>query len=260
MQKEIIDHIGRTVTYSFPPKRIVSLCPGITETLFALNLENEIVGRTRFCIFPKGTVEKVPAVAGTKDIQLDAIHAVHPDLIIVEKEENTKEIVDVLEKHYPVFVAEVQSVDEAYRMIQDMGQLTDRLQQANALVNDIKGQFNSLPSYANKRISYVIWRKPYMVVGNDTYIQSLLSRMGFINPFASFEGRYPVVTEDDFKNAQLDYVFLASEPYPYKDKHKEEFQKIMPKTVPLIVDGEMFWYGAKMLESIHYFKTKFDDL
>ena len=126
MKKEIVDHLGRTVTYEFPPKRIISLCPGITETLFSLELENEIVGRTRFCIYPKDKVKNVPAVAGTKDIKIDAIHEVKPDLIIVEKEENTEEIVKTLEKHYPVYVAEVQSIEGAYRMIHDVGHVTDR--------------------------------------------------------------------------------------------------------------------------------------
>lgn len=259
MKKEITDHLGRVVSYNFPPKRIVTLCPGITETLFALDLEDEIVGRTRFCIFPKDKVDAVPAVAGTKDINLQAIHDVQPDLIIVEKEENTKEIVDTLAQFYPVFVAEVQTVDEAYRMIEDIGSLTNRDQQAVMLVNKIKKRFDTFPSTSAKRVAYVIWRKPYMVVGKDTYIQSVLSKLGFVNPFVEFEGRYPAITEDDLRNANLDYVFLASEPYPYKDKHKTEFQAIMPNVVPLVVDGEMFWYGAKMIEAVDYFKSMFED-
>ena len=223
MKREAVDHLGRTVTYEFPPKRIISLCPGITETLFSLELENEIVGRTRFCIYPKEKVKNVPAVAGTKDIKMDAIHDVKPDLIIVEKEENTEEIVKTLEKHYPVYVAEVQSIDGAYRMIHDLGHVTDRESEAALLKKNIQAQFQSLPQVNGKRVAYVIWKKPYMVVGKDTYIQTLLNEMGFINPFTEFEGRYPAVTAEDFQKAELDYVFLASEPYPFKDKHKAEF-------------------------------------
>lgn len=254
MNKTVVDRVGRSVTYSFPPKRIVSLCPGITDTLFALGLEAEIVGRTRFCIHPKGDVENVPAVAGTKDIKLEAIQAVRPDLIIVEKEENTKEIVEELEKHFPVYVAEVQSVDEAFQMIGDMGSLTDRVDAATKLNNAIQHQFESLPKATGKRVGYVIWRKPYMVVGKDTYINSLLEKMGFINPFVEAEGRYPAVTADDFKNAELDYVLLASEPFPFKEKHFKEFVEMMPDTKPLLVDGEMFWYGPRMLDAARYFQ------
>lgn len=254
MNKTVVDRVGRSVTYKFPPKRIVSLCPGITDTLFALDLEAEIVGRTRFCIHPKGKVENVPAIAGTKDIKLEAILNVQPDLIIVEKEENTKEIVEELEKHFPVYVAEVQSVDDAFRMIEDMGSLTDRNEEAERLINNIQKQFESLPKAARKRVAYVIWRKPYMVVGKDTYINSLLEKMGFINPFVEADSRYPAVTVEGFKDAELDYVLLASEPFPFKEKHVKEFLDMMPDTEPILVDGEMFWYGPRMLEAPRYFQ------
>lgn len=253
MNKTVVDRVGRNITFSFPPKRIVSLCPGITDTLFALDLEENIVGRTRFCIFPKGKVEQIPAVAGTKDIKLDAIRDVQPDLIIVEKEENTEEIVKELEKFFPVYVAEVQSVDEAYKMIEEMGALTDRDDAAAQLINSIQHQFTSLPKAAGKRIGYVIWRKPYMAVGKDTYINSLLEKMGFVNPFTESDGRYPAVTADDFQKAELDYVLLASEPFPFKEKHFKEFLDMMPDTEPVLVDGEMFWYGPRMLEAARYF-------
>jgi len=254
--KEVIDHLGRTVVYSFPPKRIISLCPGITDTLFALQLEDEIVGRTRFCIYPEDKVKNVPTVAGTKDIKLDAIHAVKPDLIIVEKEENTEEIVKILEKFYPVFVAEVQSVDDAYRMILDLGDVTDRKSEAEKLQEKIQNQFQLLPKANGKRAAYVIWKKPYMVVGKDTYIQTVLEKIGFVNPFTTYEGRYPTVSEEDFLNANLDYILLASEPYPFKEKHQAEFLKFSPSAQVLNIDGEMFWYGPKMLEAVAYFKEK----
>ena len=254
MNKTVLDRVGRSVTFNFPPKRIISLCPGITDTLFALDLEEKIVGRTRFCIHPKDKVEKTPAVAGTKDIKLKAIQEVRPDLIIVEKEENTKEIVEELEKHFPVYVAEVQSVDDAFRMIEDMGKLTDRMEAAADLLRISKQQFEALPENAGKRVGYVIWRKPYMVVGKDTYINSLLDKMGFINPFVDMDGRYPVVTADEFQKAKLDYVLLASEPFPFKEKHAKEFMDMMPETEPVLVDGEMFWYGPRMIEAAAYFQ------
>ncbi|MHA6261227.1 ABC transporter substrate-binding protein [Sporosarcina sp. CAU 1771] len=258
--KEVIDHLGRKVTYEYPPKRIISLCPSITDTLFSLNLENEIVGRTRFCIFPEDRVKQVKAVAGTKDIKIEAIHEAKPDLIFVEKEENTEEIVKILEQYYPVYVAEVQSIQEAYRMIQDVGHVTDRATEAKNLVEDIQSAFASFPRLVGKRAAYVIWKKPYMVVGKDTYIQTVLTELGFTNPFVEHEGRYPAVTEEDFKEAELDYVLLASEPYPFKEKHQAEFLELMPNVQPINIDGEMFWYGPRMLEAVPYFKKQFSEL
>lgn len=257
VNKTVIDKLGRSVSYPFPPKRIISLCPGITDTLFALDLQDELVGRTRFCIHPRDEVKSVRAVAGTKDINLEAIKDVRPDLIIVEKEENTKEIVEELEQYFPVYVAEVQTIDEAFQMFEDMGMLTDRVAAAAHLVDTTRKQFEKLPSANGKRVAYVIWRKPYMVVGKDTYIQSMLNRMGFVNPFTESEGRYPAVTAEDFQHADLDCLLLASEPFPYKEKHITEFEAFLPDTEILLVDGEMFWYGPRMLEAASYLRGKF---
>lgn len=253
---EVLDHLGRKVNLNKAPKRIISLVPAITETMYHLGLEQEIVGRTRFCKFPADKVKAVKNIGGTKDIKLDRIITLKPDLIIAEKEENTKEIVETLEKHCPVFVFEVQKIAEVYRMIHDIGSLTDRSQAASKLVNEIQAAFKSLPKASNKRVSYVIWKNPYMVVGKNTYIQSLLQEMGFINPFIEAEGRYPVVTEADLLEAELDEIFLATEPFPFREKHLQEFREILPHVKLSIVDGEMFWYGAKMLEAAGYFKKR----
>lgn len=256
----VIDHLGRSVTFNYPPQRIISLAPAITETMYHLRLEEEIVGRTRFCIHPAKKVKNAINIGGTKDIKLERIHELKPDLIIAEKEENTKEIVELLEQHYPVFVFEVQTIQAAFNMIVDIGKLTDRLNEAIKLTDEIKSNFQPLPKVGGKRVAYVIWKKPYMVVGKNTYIQSLLEEMGFFNPFITFTGRYPVVTIEDLQHAALDYIFLATEPYPFREKHLEEFTQMLPNTNVAIIDGEMFWYGAKMIEAASYFTNKLQGL
>ncbi|OZU87043.1 iron ABC transporter substrate-binding protein [Virgibacillus indicus] len=254
MQKKVTDHLGRTIEFSSPPKRITSLAPGITDTLYSLNLEEEVVGRTRYCIHPKEAVQQAETVGGTKRIMLDKIQALKPDLIFAEKEENTKEIVETLEKEFPVFVAEVQSVPEAYRMISDVGAVTDRQAEAEKLAATIQKGFQSLPVNPGKRIAYVIWKNPYMAAGNHTYIHSLFETMGFVNVFSHYEGRYPVVTEENFKQAELDYVFLATEPFPFKEEHIKEFSNALPNATVMSIDGEMFWYGPRMVEAARYFR------
>jgi iron complex transport system substrate-binding protein len=252
LTQTMVDHLGRVIEFHFPPKRVISLCPAITETLFSLQVRP--VGRTKYCIFPKGEVDTVSIVGGTKEIELRKIQELKPDLIIAEKEENTKEMVETLEQEFPVFVAEVQSIQDAYRMIEDLGKITQRTAQANKLVSTIQKEFQSLPKLHGKRMAYVIWRKPYMVVGNDTYINSLLESMGFINPAIELQGRYPAVTKEQLQEMDLDVILLATEPFPFTEKHKEEFRQFLPKTQPVLVDGEMFWYGAKMIEAATYFR------
>jgi len=253
--KTVTDQLGRTVSYTFPPQKIISFVPAITETLFSLGLQNEVVGRTRFCIHPKGIVEKAANVGGTKDLKIERIHELNPDLIIVEKEENTKEMVEELEAHYPVYAFEVQTVTDALQMVETLGSIVDQTQQADALVHDIQKAFSSFPAlYDGKRVAYVIWQHPYMVVGKNTYIQSLLDKIGFINPFTEFEGRYPTITADDLKQAELDYVLLATEPFPFQEEHLPIFEEVTNGAKTIIVNGEMFWYGVKMLEAVPYFK------
>src|SRR5690625_4951166 len=92
----VTDHLNRTVEYQFPPKKIISLAPAITNTMYALHLENEIIGRTRFCIHPKEKIAGATNIGGTKDLKMDRIHHLKPELIIAEKEENTKEMIETL--------------------------------------------------------------------------------------------------------------------------------------------------------------------
>src|SRR5690625_905036 len=146
---------------------------------------------------PDDKVETVLNVGGTKDIQLDRIQQLQPDLIIAEKEENTKEMVAALEVDYPVYVFEIQTIQDASRMIHDLGELTDRQLLATELNAQIDKAFARLPKMNGQRVAYVIWQHPFMVVGQDTYIQTLLESMGFVNPFTSFAGRYPEVTAAD---------------------------------------------------------------
>lgn len=256
--RTVTDHLGREVTFSYPPKKIISFAPAITDTMFHLGLDREVVGRTRFCIYPKGKVEKAVNVGGTKDYKIERVKNLEPDLIIVEKEENTREMVEELEKYYPVYCFEVQNVNDALQMITDLGDITDRKDRALTLRQKIIEAFDTLPKlFSGKRAAYVIWQNPYMVVGKNTYINSVLETIGLTNPFTEKEGRYPEVTEEDFRNAQLDYIFLATEPYPFRDEHVKQFNEIKPEANTQLIDGEMFWYGVKMLEAVPYLKKKF---
>lgn len=259
--KTVYDHLGRKISFSYPPQRIISFVPTITSTMFHIGLENEVVGRTRFCIYPKGLVESAENVGGTKDMKMDRIHELNPDLIMMEKEENTKEMVQQLEQHYPVYVFEVQHIDGALQMITDLGKITGRELEANELRHEIALAYSHLPKMTpRKKVAYVIWQDPFMVAGKNTYINSLLEKLGFINPFVHYDGRYPIVTEDDLIKENLDYILLASEPYPFKEKNLATLQAIVPNASVQLIDGEMFWYGNMMLDAREYFEKYFEKI
>lgn len=156
--QNVRDALGRIISYQYPPKRIISLDPAITETLYYLGLNDEIVGRTRFCIHPKEKVQQAVNVGGTKDMKLERIHELEPDLIIAEKEENTKEMVEKLEEYYPVYVFEIQTVNDALEMIEQLGTLINRFENALSLKDEIKKRFKKLPKIDQPNIAYMIWK------------------------------------------------------------------------------------------------------
>ena len=249
------DQIHRTVEIPFPPKRIISLVPSQTELLSALGLENEVVGITKFCVHPEEWFRSKERIGGTKNLNTEKILALQPDLVIANKEENVQEQVEELSRHVPVWVSDVNNLEDAYAMMQSLGEITNRKQTATKLVNDIRNSFNQLQTPNTKpQSAYLIWKDPYMTVGGDTFIHHLLEKAGFQNLFAD-RLRYPSITIDELQTLNCELLLLSSEPYPFKQKHIEELQAQLPATKIMLVDGEMFsWYGSRLLQSAAYFQ------
>jgi ABC-type Fe3+-hydroxamate transport system substrate-binding protein len=250
------DHLQRQISVPAKPQRIVSLCPSLTETLYALGLGAQVVGRTRFCIHPAQQVHKATRVGGTKQIDYARLDALTPDLIIAEKEENTPDMVEHLGQRYPVYVFDIETVAQATAMIGELGQLTGASLMATPLQQAIKTAWHLLPQIPPPaRVAYLIWQDPLMVAGHDTYLQSVLTQLGFDNVFLGREERYPPITLDELRAAEPDWVLLSSEPYPFAASHREAFAAELPGARVELVDGEMFsWYGARMLEAVPWFR------
>jgi len=230
--------------------KVISLVPSITELLIYLNVD--VVGRTKFCVFPEGKVETIPKIGGTKDVNVSKIIALNPDLVIANKEENVKEqVVKIAEADVEVLTTEIANFEEAIAAILDIGKHVDRKEQAGSLVEKIKRSFQKIKLF-DKTVCYLIWKSPYMTVGGDTYINSMLEKCGLKNVFSEAR-RYPVVTINDIIAAGPDLVFLSSEPYPFSEKHLEEFQSNLPQSRILLVDGTFFsWYGSRLFDVSSY--------
>lgn len=253
--QEAIDQLGNTIQINFPPKRIVSLVPSQTELLFDLGLNEELVGITRFCIHPKEKVSTKEKIGGTKQFNIEKIKALQPDLIIGNKEENYAEGIAELQKHFPVWMSDIFTQDDAYMMIQQVARITNRKKEGESIMEDIRAAFSQLP-IANRPLptcSYFIWRKPYMVAANNTFIHSMLEVLGVENVFKDSE-RYPGVTLEILAERKPDFIFLSSEPYSFSEKHVEEFNSRTPSSKVIVVDGEMFsWYGSRLRYTAKYF-------
>jgi ABC-type Fe3+-hydroxamate transport system substrate-binding protein len=255
----ITDQLNRTIEFNFPPKRIISLVPSKSELLWDLDLQQELVGITKFCVHPKEMFSLVKRVGGTKTIKLDEIAKLNPDLIIANKEENQQEQIEELCKHFPVYISNIFTIPDALQMIEQVGIICNRENEAKELVKKINEQYNKFNIQhsafsISKRVAYFIWRKPYMVAGSANFINYMLSVCKFKNVFANHQGRYPEISMEELQKENLDMVLLSSEPYPFKEKHIKELQTYLPNTKIMLVDGEMFsWYGSRMLYAFDYF-------
>jgi len=251
--------LGNKVAIDYPPRRIVSLVPSQTELLYDLGLGEEVVGITKFCVHPGEWFRNKKRVGGTKTIHIDIVKSLRPDLIIANKEENTKEQIEELAALYPVWVSNIQTVDEALRMINQVGALVGKGEQSECLVNKITQGFSTLNvNNTPKRVAYFIWRKPWMCAGGDTFISSMIDKMGWVNVLAD-KMRYPEIALEELKDKQVELVLLSSEPYPFKDAHIAEIKAVLPDVEVRLVDGEMMsWYGSRMLKAVSYIHMLID--
>ena len=238
--------------------RIVSLVPSLTEYLWALGLEQEVFGITKFCIHPKAWWQHKTRVGGTKKVNFKTIETLQPTLIIANKEENTKEDIEQLQLKYDVLLTDITSLEEAYRYLLEIGRKVQREEKSMSLVNQIQAKFQSVVKIGQgSSFLYFIWKDPYFVVGPQTYIHALLTHFGLVN-FCEIE-RYPaleqVLNNKDNQSILPDYIFLSSEPFPFEAKHLEEVQVLFPNSKIVLIDGEICsWYGSRMLKAPSYFK------
>lgn len=253
MSRMITDMTGRQVLLPEVPKRIVSLVPSQTELLYDLGLDEEVVGITKFCIHPEPWFRSKRRVGGTKTVHRHIIDELHPDLIIANKEENTREQIEELASVYPVWISDITTVEHALQMIKQVGIITGREVAATELVRAIAAGFAGLPIASHqRRVAYYIWKDPWMCAGGDTFISDVITKMGWLN-VCEHLARYPEVSLQDLQALQPDLVLLSSEPYPFKDKHIAEITAAVPCAEVKLVDGEMFsWYGSRMRHAIPY--------
>ncbi|CDF78408.1 ABC-type Fe3+-hydroxamate transport system, peri plasmic component, partial [Formosa agariphila KMM 3901] len=252
------DQLKRTISLDAVPKRIVSLVPSQTELLCDLGLEHSIVGVTKFCVNPTHLLASKTSVGGTKQVNYDKIRALNPDIILCNKEENAKDMITELEHIAPVHISDIYTLNDSLELINMYAELFNTSIQANSIIQGIKKSKAEFEDFIAikplKTVAYFIWKSPWMVAANHTFINHLLIENKLDNIFSTRD-RYPEIDLDTMKTSP-DLVFLSSEPYPFKENHINEVKTYFPNSKVVLVDGEMFsWYGSRLQKAYVYFKT-----
>jgi ABC-type Fe3+-hydroxamate transport system substrate-binding protein len=247
----LTDHIGVSHHIGSTPVRIVCLVPSISELLCDMGLSKYIVGCTKFCIFPQSLKKTSTRIGGTKNINLQKVKDLSPDIIIANKEENLKSDVEALRHVCPVWVSDISTLDDTYAMILSLGHIFSVQVKAEEIIDTLKQQLEKQKTEL-RSVVYLIWQEPYMTIGGDTFISHMLLQAGYRNVYEDTM-RYPVINIEDIKSRHPDAIFLSSEPFPFKEAHVKALHKSLPHTPKVLVDGAYFsWYGSRQLHSADY--------
>jgi ABC-type Fe3+-hydroxamate transport system substrate-binding protein len=257
----VVDALGRPFTVGQPPERIVSLVPSLSEALFAFGLGERIAGVTRFCVEPRDGVAGKAKVGGTKTLDLAAVEALQPDLIIASAEENREDDVRrLIDGGWPVFVTLPTTVRGAIDLLGQLAVLTDSDEAARPIIEEAEDALAAVRA-ANAgeeplRVFCPIWRNPYMTVGPDTYMHDVIAVCGGRNIFEGREERYPRVELSEVAALDPEVVLLPSEPYRFRQRDIADFEAFPQMAAVrcgnvMLVGGRMLsWYGPRIGQSL----------
>src|SRR5690606_14711962 len=177
--------------------------------------------------------------------------AVMADLIIGNMEENYQEGIERLSEQFPVWMSDIYDLEDALEMMALLGEITDRQAESEGITSKIKSGFGRRLPLKGTAI-YLIWQEPMIAVGSNTFIDDLLRRVGFSNMVE--KERYPEISKEEVLRMKPEFILLSSEPYPFGEKHLQEYYRMFPDTTIRLVDGEMFsWYGSRLVKAVDYF-------
>lgn len=234
--------------------RIVSLVPSLTETLIHYGLRESLVGRTRYCVEPAAAVDAIETVGGTKNPDVARIVALHPDLVIVNKEENRLEdCVALRSEGLVLHVTHPRSVSEAVDMLEELGSVCGAAEAGAALAHRCRQALARAEAGQARRGQLLrtfcpIWRHPWMTFRRDTYIGDMLARTGCDNVFGGHAGPdFFEVTIEEVRAAAPELVMLPDEPYVFEEKHAGELREAGVRARLALVDGkDLAWYGPRI--------------
>jgi ABC-type Fe3+-hydroxamate transport system substrate-binding protein len=264
------DDLGRQLVFARPPRRIVSLVPSDTHSVIALGALDRLVGRTTYCESPEA--REVATVGGTKDIDVEAVLAAAPDLVIANQEENTRSALEALAHRVPVLVSLPRRVEQGIAHLARIARLlgvADR-EPARSLIR--RGYALRGAAATGARAFVPIWMDPLMTFNADTFGSDVLAHVGIGNAFgdrlrlyplaadlgktapkdaAGRDVRYPRVTLEEVAARKPDLVILPDEPHAFTGDDERTIAGALPGVRIVRVDGkDLFWYGAWTIDAL----------
>jgi ABC-type Fe3+-hydroxamate transport system substrate-binding protein len=268
---KIIDDLGRTLIFGRSPQRIVSLVPSDTHSVIALGAVDRLVGRTTYCESPEAAA--LPTVGGTKNVDVDAVIALEPQLVIANQEENSRPILEALAAaRVPVLVSLPRRVTDGIahlaRLARILGVGDD--EPARSL---IKRGYALAGSTQTTRSAFVpIWMDPLMTLNGDTFGSDVLAQVGIGNAFGDRQRlyplaadlgkgeaieatgrdvRYPRVTLDEVRSRKPELIILPDEPHAFSADDEAALHTAVPSAQVIRVSGkDLFWYGAWTIDAL----------
>ena len=259
-----VDELGFKLDLDHSPKRIVSLVPCWTDTLFALGCAAEVVGVTHLCIAPAAA--GLPKVGGTKNPDLGAIVKLEPDFVLANAEENRREDIEHLRASgVTVFTTYPRTIANAVDSVLKLGRVLGHETEAGVLVRDIVRSVSEIETVLGVwtklrfRAFCPVWKDPWTVFNADTYAHDVLRMLGFNNIYAAAGERYPQTTLDEAIALRPDFVLLPNEPYAFGPKDVEALKPLLPPPLSrrvILIDGrDLHWYGARMVNGLKSLAT-----
>jgi ABC-type Fe3+-hydroxamate transport system substrate-binding protein len=265
---KVTDDLGRTLIFVHAPQRVVSLVPSDTYSVVALGAGDRLVGRTTYCEHADG----VATVGGTKDVDVDAVLALAPQLVIANQEENTRKALEALAERVPVLVSLPRRVDQGIGHLARLARILGLAEepQTRALIK--RGYELAGPPPASAKAFIPIWMDPLMTLNAETFGSDVLARIGIENafgdrprlyPLAADLGkalpqdaggrdiRYPRITIDEVRARGAEIVILPDEPHAFSSEDEARFRETLPRARIVHVSGkDLFWYGAWSIEAL----------
>ena len=238
--------------------RIISLVPSLTDLLFSFGLENSIVGVTKYCVLPPRAKDSPRIeVGGTKNPNIQNIISLHPDLVLVNQEENQlKHYQALIDAHIPVFVTFPKSVNDAVSLFYDLKilfsiNLVPQLAELEKTLEMVQEKTKSIKR--KKKVFCPIWKKPWMSFNKETFASSMIDICGGENIFNGCTERYPEISVKEILEKEPDIILLPDEPYKFQKDDKDELQDLFQnKNIKIeLIHGTFHWYSFIMIRSLN---------